>query len=207
MHTSRVACSGGPEHIDGFHTHSQSIQYKVLNGVAEIAPYVMELAHMAKLYEEAPYFCQADLEHDIEHVNKIMKHPHGVVCAAFHTGKIVGVIMGRPQTNVTCVNAAFPNEADVLYISDCLVLPQYRKQHLATELYGMFEAKAREMGYKRISCAIVPGAEALSAELAAVGFQQYKKGTPFTISWTNVNALDATDHQMDLWMKDIPIVA
>lgn len=204
----------GSQAIGTNQSPEQNYKIKILQG-QEMAPWLKDLAKMEILYEEWPYLCRANLEDDIAGIERIM-NLNGIACVAFdEKRKVIGVAMGRAQELVSCVKKAFPEETRVFHMQHWLVLPEHRKNKVASTLLKTLENHVKATGlYDRISCAtilrpddfrIAKPADAFSLEEAFQkrSYSRFKPETPFFFEWTLIDESSDSMQPMALWMKNL----
>jgi len=104
-----------------------------------------EFSHIFKVFESFPFF-EKWTEQEIRNEYKLNTDT-GYIFGYYQDGKCVGFISIRNQhPNEHPVH--YGHESKVVYISDLAVLPQYRRQGIATQLFEYAVKVATSKGYE-----------------------------------------------------------
>jgi hypothetical protein len=194
-----------------------SISFQLLSG-AQIYPFVPELCELLKIFAEWPYLYEPMApDENYEYLQeRYVQQARSEVCIAFADGKAIGAVMGEPLS-MTPNNYQIPftddEKLNAFYIGELIILPEFRKYGVATQLYNNLLAIVKN-SYKTIWCASVvredhyrpdlKPAAYVSLESSCIKAGFVKQEDKVIIGkWRITGDLEESEHPMVCWRKTL----
>jgi GNAT superfamily N-acetyltransferase len=167
------------------------------------------------VFREYPYLYDGDTDYERRYLVPYAESPGGVVVVAFDDDRVVGAATGLPLADAPpSVAAPFVaagiDPADVFYLGESVLLPEYRGRGVGHKFFDGREAQARALGLGMAAfCAVVRPADhpERPADWQPLdGFWTARGYTPrpdmeTTFSWRDIGASSETAKPMRFWLR------
>ena len=139
---------------------AMSLRVEVLSG-SEVAPWITELARLRiAVFREWPYLYEGSLEYEQHYLAKFQDLPESTLVVVRDGERVVGASTALPllqaeaEFQAPFVQAGL-NPAEWYYFGESVLEPAYRGQGLGVAFFRYREARALELGYRRVTfCAV-----------------------------------------------------
>ena len=183
----------------------------------ELQAALPELAHLRReVFRAFPYLYEGDAEYEENYLRTYLNAPGAVVALAREEGgRVVGASTALPLLQETSeVQAPFAapefDPADVLYLGESVLLPEFRGRGLGHQFFDVREAHARALGLGVTAfCAVQrpPSHPArpsdyrpLNAFWTARGYTE-RPDLHTQMSWRDVGEMEETAKEMRFWVR------
>lgn len=205
--SSFTLCNGNP------------IQLEVFRG-QEIKKYVSEFASLCHtIYAEYPYLYDGEHAGYETYINSYGDLPNSILCLAFDGDQVVGACSGMPlsESREDYQGPFLKENIDIhhfFYISELILLPDYRRKGIGENLYANIEDIVRkEKLYSAITCCNIQVAKDdpnmpkdyryIDYPLwIKLGFNKYPH-LSYDSYWVNVGEKDDSPHHLVFWIKNL----
>lgn len=137
------------------------LRFETLTGEA-IAPHVDDLARLRiRVFAEYPYLYEGSAEYEARYLSAYRESEGAVVVAGFDDDRLVGAATGTPMRDhhdefSQCFAGRDYRMADLFYLAESVLLPEYRGQGAGHRFFDLREAHARKLGFTHAAfCGIV----------------------------------------------------
>lgn len=137
-----------------------SLRIEVLSGAA-LAPFISELARLRiEVFREWPYLYRGSLEYEQTYLTKFLDMSKSTLVLVRDGEKVVGASTALPLARAESeFQEAFiqagMNPGQWYYFGESVLEKAYRGQGLGVEFFRQREARARELGYGKVTfCAV-----------------------------------------------------
>jgi GNAT superfamily N-acetyltransferase len=195
---------------------SKPIQIKRVTG-ADLDDHIGELARLRiQVFRDYPYLYDGDLDYEARYLRTYSQARGSVIVLALDVDRVVGAATAVPLREETeAVQAPFIEQgydpADVFYLGESVLLPEYRGQGIGVRFFEEREAHGRAFGPLRwfAFCAVERPAEdqrrppdyrPLDRFWGNRGYRRHPAlSTRF--SWKEIGESEASPKPMVFWLK------
>lgn len=185
--------------------YADPIRLEVLQGEA-IKEHSQEFASLCHvIYGEYPYLYDGKDAGYEEYINSYADSKNSIVCMAFDGKKVIGAAAGMPLAESrdyyqAPFNALGIDVKPFFYLSELIVLKEYRGKGIGTSLYNLTEDLVKKEGcFPKITCCAMENANPLWIKL---GFQKHPE-IAYDSFWTNIGDQDESPHHLVFWVKEL----
>lgn len=186
---------------------------------AEVAPWLHAVAALRmSVFRDWPYLYDGDLDYEAKYLATYATSPASLFVLAFDGDKVVGASTGIPMDHETSAlkQAFFARSipyADVFYLGESVLLPEYRNRGIGHRFFDEREQHARRIGSWAMTafCAVERDeddprrpADYRGNELFWTKRGYQRQADMFCrIDWREVGAKEATSHRLRYWLRPL----
>ncbi|RLQ88285.1 GNAT family N-acetyltransferase [Notoacmeibacter ruber] len=196
---------------------SSDIRLQAYRG-AEAGSLVDGLAALRiKVFADWPYLYEGDREYEARYLGHFLAGEGAFVAAAFDGDQLVGAATAAPLVQhmddiAEPVRALDLDPAAIFYLSESVLLSEYRGSGIGHRFFDMREAEAMRQGFRAsMFCAVdrqpddprrPSDARSLEPFWRTRGYRKID-GPKAHISWRERGHSDESDHTLTLWLRDL----
>jgi len=194
-----------------------NLRVEVFSG-GEVAPLIPELARLRMaVFREWPYLYDGSLEYETRYLSKFVNLPESTLVVVRDGEQVVGASTALPLAQAEAefqapfVGAGL-NPAEWYYFGESVLEPAYRGQGLGVAFFRLREARALELGYRKVTfCAVERPAEhplkpanyrPLDAFWQRRGFSK-RPDLVCAFTWRDLGQPQETPKPMVFWVKQL----
>ncbi|MDT7920254.1 MAG: GNAT family N-acetyltransferase, partial [Meiothermus sp.] len=194
-----------------------NLRVEVFSG-GEVAPLIPELARLRMaVFREWPYLYDGSLEYETHYLSKFVNLPESTLVVVRDGEQVVGASTALPLAQAEAefqapfVGAGL-NPAEWYYFGESVLEPAYRGQGLGVAFFRLREARALELGYRKVTfCAVERPAEhplkpanytPLDAFWQRRGFSK-RPDLVCAFTWRDLGQPQETPKPMVFWVKQL----
>lgn len=194
------------------------MEIKAFSG-PEADKYFDDLAHLRiAVFREYPYLYEGEMAYERQYLQTFFTCPDAVLVAALDAGRSVGLSTALPlEAETENIQKPFLERgyrlSEIFYLSESVLLPEYRGQGLGKRFFEEREAFARKLGpfTHTAFCGVIrpPGHPLRPAAYQPLdGFwtkQGYRlqPGMTCEISWKEIGENAESPKKLQFWMKEL----
>lgn len=184
----------------------------------EISRHLRDLARLRiEVFREWPYLYDGDAAYERDYLMHFAQAPDALLVAAFEDGAIVGMATASPMSAQSAeirqpVDAAGLDSARIFYFGESVLLARHRGHGIGHAFFDHREAGARAAGAEAtMFCAVLRSndhplrpadAPNLHGFWTRRGYAEVP-GVTCHMSWRDVGAPDASDHELQFWSRKL----
>jgi GNAT superfamily N-acetyltransferase len=194
-----------------------NLRVEVFSG-GEVAPLIPELARLRMaVFREWPYLYDGSLEYETHYLSKFVNLPESTLVVVRDGEQVVGASTALPLAQAEAefqapfVGAGL-NPAEWYYFGESVLEPAYRGRGLGVAFFRLREARALELGYRKVTfCAVERPAEhplkpanytPLDAFWQRRGFSK-RPDLVCAFTWRDLGQPQETPKPMVFWVKQL----
>ncbi|WP_282153859.1 GNAT family N-acetyltransferase [Ruegeria atlantica] len=170
-----------------------------------------------QVFRAWPYLYDGDIDYERKYLQSYRDSDKAVVVGAFDGDRLFGASTGAPLTDhADDFAAAFEGSGldltDIFYCAESVLLPDYRGQGVGHKFFGLREAHARKLGYRKCAfCSVQrPPAHPMQPDnyrpldtfWRARGYEPLP-GVIAQFLWKDVGEEGETAKRLQFWMRDL----
>jgi GNAT superfamily N-acetyltransferase len=194
-----------------------NLRVEVFSG-SEVALFIPELARLRMaVFREWPYLYEGSLEYEKHYLAKFVNLPQSTLVVVRDGQRVVGASTALPLAQAEAefqapfIGAGL-DPAEWYYFGESVLEPAYRGQGLGVAFFRFREARALELGYRKVTfCAVERPAEhplkpadyrPLDAFWQRRGFSK-RPDLVCTFTWRDLGQSQETAKSMVFWIKQL----
>ena len=194
-----------------------TLSYKVLKA-DEVQAALDDLARLRiAVFRDWPYLYDGSMDYERRYMASYVGKPDAILVAAFNGDKIVGASTGTPMEDhaddfQAALGSSGLDQSDIFYCAESVLLPEYRGQGAGHVFFDEREQHARDLGRKFTAFAGVirpadhplrpPRYRPLDQFWQKRGYKKLN-GAIATFTWKDIDEVDASEKQLQFWIKTL----
>ncbi|WP_324753451.1 GNAT family N-acetyltransferase [Roseovarius sp. Pro17] len=170
-----------------------------------------------EVFRSYPYLYDGDLAYETQYLQTYRDSPGAILIGAFDGARLVGASTGTPMEDhaddfAAALNGQGLDPARIFYCAESVLLPAYRGHGIGHAFFDRREAHARALGRDAsVFCSVVrPKGHSLRPESyrSLDAFWRARGYAPLLgaiarFRWKDLDQPGETDHDLQLWMRDL----
>ncbi len=170
-----------------------------------------------EVFRSYPYLYDGDLAYETQYLQTYRDSPGAILIGAFDGARLVGASTGTPMEDhaddfAAALDGQGLHPEQIFYCAESVLLPAYRGHGIGHAFFDRREAHARALGRDAsVFCSVVrpagyslrpEGYRPLDAFWSARGYAPLP-GAIARFRWKDLDQPGETDHDLQLWMRDL----